>query len=77
MNFSLRQLKTFSANTKYIKSYKNVITTMQQYVKSQNYTIRIKRTKFYKKFITEKSSYLYVICNKKKDYCFKNSKMCS
>ena len=66
ININLRQLKTFLANTKYIESYKNIIATIQKYIKSQNYVIRIKYTKFHKKFTFDKSNYLYVIYNKKK-----------
>ena len=65
VNFNLRQLKAFSKNTIYTKNHIDVIATMQKYVKSRNYEIRIKRTKFHKKNIIDKSNYLYVMCNKK------------
>ena len=66
ININLRQLKTLLTNTKYIENYKNIIAIIQQYIKLQNYIVRIKRTKFYKKSIIKKSSYLYIIYNKKK-----------
>ena len=37
---------------------------MQNYVKSRDYAIRIKRTKSHKKFVFKQSDYLYVMCNK-------------